>query len=510
MRGDFSRDSFDPARHFSRVLLQQGRVQLDADANEQTSILLHYLRTLATDLIGRFGGPATGDIGFEIGVSLNPNDKLRIADLTIGDGHYYVDGILCECEPPRPLPPAAESGEDRAPGRDRRRERAAATPQPLPVSYYNQPDLALDEAQNKLPDLPFLVYLDVWERLITAVEEPEIRDPALGINGPDTAARAKVVWQVRVTRELPEGLEIDGRNDDQIRTDLVSKWNDWIEVRQPPNRGLLLARGREGEPDVTDVCIVDPEARYRGEENQLYRVEVHAGGAAPKASFKWSRDNGAVVFPIESLEGELVTLQDLGRDLTMSLQVGDWVEIADDVSALSPGSPEPGGGADGPPPPPLSRIAAIDPIERTVTLERAPAGDVGREPNLHPLLRRWDQRAGDTSREKTPKINADGTLKLEENVWLTLEDGVQIYFQALSGGDPQRYRAGDYWLIPARWATGDVIWPGEEDSPEPLPPHGVEHHYAPLALVTALDRRVDLRLRFNYLTALAAATRRGR
>ena len=39
MRGDFSRDTFDPVKHFSRVLQQQGRVQLDADWNEQTAIL---------------------------------------------------------------------------------------------------------------------------------------------------------------------------------------------------------------------------------------------------------------------------------------------------------------------------------------------------------------------------------------------------------------------------------------------------------------------------------------
>ena len=37
--------------------MQQGRVQLDADWNEQADILLHYLRTLAADLIGPFGGP---------------------------------------------------------------------------------------------------------------------------------------------------------------------------------------------------------------------------------------------------------------------------------------------------------------------------------------------------------------------------------------------------------------------------------------------------------------------
>ena len=63
MRGDFTRTTFDPLKHFSRVLFQQGRVSLDADDNEQSAILLHYLRTLAKDLLGPHAAPAD-DAGF--------------------------------------------------------------------------------------------------------------------------------------------------------------------------------------------------------------------------------------------------------------------------------------------------------------------------------------------------------------------------------------------------------------------------------------------------------------
>ena len=52
MQGDFSRNTFDPTKHFSRVLMQQGRVQLDADWNELNAIVFHYLRTLARDVYG--------------------------------------------------------------------------------------------------------------------------------------------------------------------------------------------------------------------------------------------------------------------------------------------------------------------------------------------------------------------------------------------------------------------------------------------------------------------------
>ena len=39
--GDITRSSFDPDRHYSSVRMQQGRVQLDADWNEQLDIQLH-------------------------------------------------------------------------------------------------------------------------------------------------------------------------------------------------------------------------------------------------------------------------------------------------------------------------------------------------------------------------------------------------------------------------------------------------------------------------------------
>jgi len=40
---------------------------------------------------------------------------------------------------------------------------------------------------------------------------------------------------------------------------------------------------------------------------------------------------------------------------------------------------------------------------------------------------------------------------------LTLADGVQIQFQKSDPDGPaETYRTGDYWLIPARTATGDV------------------------------------------------------
>ena len=466
MKGDYSRDTFDPAKHFTRVLMQQGRVQLDADWNEQTSILLHYLQTLARDLIGPAGGPKDS-LGFGIDVQ-NQGSPPEITDLKIGMGRYYVDGLLCEHVPP------SESQQE--------------------VSYYHQPNFPRDPKVDQLV-APLLVYLDVWERHICAFEDPDIREVALG--GPDTAPRAKIEWQVRVAPwndpPPPEDVKCAGFEE----TDL---WKKLVEHLQPANRGHLKARANLPE-DSDEPCLVVPEARYRGQENQLYRVEIHHAGAAGDqyngATFKWSRENGAVVFPIiQSIEGASVTLENLGRDDRFGLEVGDWVEVVDDDYSLL-GKADPLLRVEDP----LLRVEDIDPTAMRVTLSAAPQGTVGQDLNKHPLLRRWDHQKGDPKTGGLDLANGAALIVENSSAWLNLEDGVQIQFQ---GG--AEYRAGDYWLIPARTETGDVEWPGPVDQPQAVPPHGVQHHYAPLALVFSRPAGVFVPGRGIVITPAFAAT----
>jgi hypothetical protein len=106
-------------------------------------------------------------------------------------------------------------------------------------------------------------------------------------------------------------------------------------------------------------------------------------------------------------------------------------------------------------------------------------------------LRRWDQHAD------------DGVLEVTEitDEWIDLEDGVQIQFQPHG-----TYYTGDYWLIPARTATGDVEWPGSKIAPEARPPHGIRHHYAPLWIISVdsggtvtAETADDLRRQFEQL-----------
>jgi len=476
-RGDFTRDTFDPSKHFSRVLMQQGRVQLDADWNEQTSILLHYLHTLAAGLIGPHGGP--GD-GFKI-QDKDKDNKPYTRKFAISPGHYYVGGVLCE---------------------------NASTE---PVLYDSQTDFRLEDEDKLSADGNYLVYLDVWERHVNCLQDFYDDNPSIcevALKGPDTATRARIVWQVKVLETSLVIGDLKTKNPDSDYQKFLAELN--VKKLVKPGTGQLRARAKKAEGQ-DDACCISPESRYRGAENQLYRVEIHrAGGAwdgkdgtkSSAATFKWSRENASVAFPVRKLvtssDGTTtVSLESLGRDALYSLKEGDWIEIVDDDYILQNGSE------------PLLQVDTINRDDNEVTLKGTTKSQVGENPAKHPLLRRWDHKGGDP-KSGGLTIDDDGAALLHEESndkgWLNLENGIQIQFPPQT--TTANYRTGDYWLIPARVATGDVEWPGTVDKPESRPPHGIQHYYAPLWIVSVkpsgevtADPGDDCRRKFGPLTS---------
>lgn len=437
MKGDFSKDTFDSLKHFSRVLQQQGRVQLDADTNEQAAILLHYLRTLVTDLIGPYAGPE-GLPGFEVG-------PIENGDFSIGKGRYYVDGILCEND---------------ADG----------------ITYKKQADYP---NPSKLDgDDPYLVYLDVWERHITALEDDDIREKALG--GPDTATRTKVVCQVKIDKG-DESLKPTGC------TAVSKNWDAWVSRWQPANRGSLRARVPP-QKNSTDPCLVAPDAKYRGQENQLYRIEIHVGskeGETGGATVKWSRNNGAVVSKVLSSSGK-----ELAVEKTLGFEPGIWVELSNDEQELrgEPGS--------------LVKLVKVESDRLTLesTISR-PTGILATE-KWPTKVRRWDQCDDSNLIEGAiPIVEGKGE---DEAGWIKIEHGIEIQFVPANGG--HQYRTGDFWLIPARVATGDIEWPVEMEAGNKNPiskerePFGIQHHYASLTILNMGQREPpDCRCKFEPL-----------
>jgi hypothetical protein len=524
-KGDFSRDSFDIAQipvgdntrllqPFAQLLMQQGRVQLDADWNGNGRSFLYYLRALAKDIIGPVGGRRNA---FKIEY-ISGEDS----DFSVGTGHYYVDGILC-------INAVVDgSGED---------IRKIKYTQQQP---YNPSMQDIAQLGNGL----YLAYLDVWERQVTALEDDTLREVALGQGGPDTVTRAEIVWQVRLllcsspTGKPETALEqIVGEIQQAVNNPVVPiemleqlkvVLTNFLQSRQ---RGRLAASLATAST-ASGPCIVAPDAQYRGEENLLYRVEVHTGStptppqdksAAAKGAgqrgrkknapvsvaqgptFKWSRENGSVLFAISDAAieagkaGDTITvaLDNLGRDGSRyTLSKDDWVELVTPDSALSQ---EPGL---------MFQVLSVDYNEMHVDLKAKQGFMTVTSSRL--LLRRWDYQGGTGPNGLT--IAQDGAaLITEDKKPLNLENGIQITFSppdAATDGSAA-YRTGDYWLIPARATIGTILWPGG-DQPLSLLPQGIAHHYAPLALVTITDKKIvqdnggpfDLRSTFKCLTEL--------
>ena len=438
MHGDFSRFPSGLPGQYSGVLAQQGRLLLDAELNEQNAILLDYLRRLTTDLIGPFAGPI-----HHAGFAVDPvvqDGKCRAVRL--GRGHYYVYGLRCQA--------------------------------PAPHQQAHQ-ELAIGEHE-----APFVISLAVWEQAVSAIQAPELIDPALSAGVPDTTRRSQVRWRPVAGRKLP------GREEELTELDreaIVRAFHEYnADVRCRPTLGARAHSAGEPEPGPGTAPV---PWGYRGVENQLYRVEVHHSGDVDEATFKWSRDNGSDEFGLEGLtepDGDGVrtaTLQRVWYDTRQGLEVGDWVELVDDHWAPL-GTP-----------PPLLQVRGISLAARQVTLQDT-EGRRAFSPALHPLLRRWDQQPD------SPAPNHGIPVRQAYRKWFELEDGVQVRFEAPAA----RYERGDFWQIPARTATTGVIWPQSRDEqPAPLAiiPDGPARYLAPLALLRQLPGNpVDLRVLFGY------------
>ena len=508
MQGDFTRSRYRPARRFSSVRMQQGRVWLDSDWNEQIEIQGHLARTTTSDVVGCCGVPKYGG-GFQIMLAPATGDP---ADLLIASGRIYVGGMLYELADST-LTPAEHLGGDRvqvpnpsvdgwafavgqwvevlADGallavarvaglpteRTLRLDRAIAPPAGSGlrlrrlVSYRTQPDFPLPASGELAAGQSYAIYLDLWQRHVNALEDPEIREVALG--GPDTATRTRTIGQVKL-------LPLEAGDEPPACGQFGRCWSP----ESARSTARLRARA-EPDPTAADPCIVPARAGYRRLENQLYRVEIHtpANGADPP-TFKWSRDNGSVVYAVESIDAGLkqIKLSQPARDRYLTLKADDWVELIDDDYTLS-GAPAP-----------LLQVAALSEDGDVVTLRAAPSGTTGQDPAKHPFLRRWDHQ------------HADGVMPLQENTWLELEDGVEVQFE--SGG---QYQPGDHWTIPARTAlgelAGDVLWPKDGDEPRFEARHGADHAYCVLGLLVAEAdgwRVEDCRPIFPPLTELVA------
>ena len=548
MTSDISRQTFDHTRHYSQVVMQQGRVQLDADWNEQQDMLQYRLEMQTRDMVGQSGVPST-DGGFR--VSFTPGG----GDLLISPGRIYVDGILCEVDEGTPVEMLAFDGDHGVAvknlivdgqawekgqwvellNKQRRPVRhfqisavthkeetddllilTFHTDQENPIIEDNQkaviyevrrlityttqpnyPDPAFTTTSpSGLPklDLPsahpmLLVYLDVWQRHITALNDERIREVAL--DGPDTSSRIQTIWQAKIlpfqlSRELDKLLKEDADKSIKL-AELGAELKRLVDIgpTSPESKTSLrkmeiqadqraIAGEREklayevvrylgdympdawedlkkiptGQLNVTTYDTDKPQSSgYVGLQNQLYRVEIHEVAAdGTPATFKWSHDNASIASVVE-VKANTVIVPGTGQGGILNYSRGQIVEVVSDRTEFN--------GELGK----LPQITRVDTLTNLLTLDSSLGSD-----GAQITIRLWDGKG------KVDKHRA----------WIPLDGGIKIQF---SEGT---YKSGDFWLIPARTSTKEVEWPPyQAPNTHPLPQirRGTQHHYSRLAFI---------------------------
>lgn len=432
-----------------------------------------------------------------------------LRELTVGRGRYYVGGLLCQNEERVPFSAQPDAPGRRLPHLDERHLYLFYLDAwELTVTAVQDPDLrevALADADttvrartiaqvNVLPlpltDASITEGRDaahVWRRFL----ELEAQSGLLRARrSPSAQELGNLLYRVEIhsggglygwpralgpNELILEGEALDGRRLRLTDTAALqstlprSTWQsgDTVEIWNSASDSA----GKAGMTAV--VSSVDLDSGILELDPQSFP----SGGRLPDgllrarrvATYKWSRQNAAQVYPLASVEpgGSVVTLADPGRR-ELDLEPGDWLEYLDDVTLLAQT------------PRPLCRIKSLDPALLQLTLSRPPV-PAGGEVNEHPALRLWNQKS-----TADPQAASNG-VSLARAGWLPIECGIEISF---AGDGP--YRAGDYWWMPARTRDASIAWPQITENssesgtlvPAACPPRGIGHAYAPLAVLT--------------------------
>jgi hypothetical protein len=433
MGSDRARVSYDPNQQYRSVVMQQGRVTLEADWNEAQQISSEELRRETLDIVGPCGTP---DDGYKV-VLHNPPSNHPF-DFYVRDGIMYVGGLRAEL---------LDS-----------------------VPYSNQPDwldygpedpdwVSLSTLAQHPPTDEF-IYLLLREQEVSAVEDPDLKDVALG--GPDTAQRSRLLQ--RFVR-----LHTNGTTCTAGLQSAETKWRSeglWFH----PDDMRLYSQGTlqvsfSGQAQ-TDPCQPVAQGGYVAPDNQLIRVQI--SGIDPLTGhpkFLWGFDDASFLYRIDvdPNNSQNLIFQSAPVDAGHQPVSGQAVEILRSAAELKNGG----------------FVAALSgfvvtldknylPDSQSVTL---PAGvtlpldyltsRMSPPPQL--FLRVWEQEV----------VFSPGTAMSLGNT------GVQITIDAPKGTS---FHLGDYWLFAVRPATPQAVYP-ERYQQAPQRPDGPRLWACPLGVI---------------------------
>src|SRR6266699_3791999 len=252
MATDVARLSFDPARHYTGVVPQQGRVSLEAEQNEQRTIDAEERRRELLEIVGPAGTP---DNGYAV-------SSPAPGALTVGPGTMYVGGLRVGLD--------------------------------APLDVQHQPDWL-----NQPPGAVTIggtghVLLTLTECDVAAVEDPALYEVALG--GPDGAARARLLQHV----------EVRSTQQDTCASALADDEQDWAArglVLDPATMQLAsmsrLQASFQTPEGSTDPCEPTASGGYLGAENQLIRVQITDVNAQMGTfGLVWGYDDASMLYRV--------------------------------------------------------------------------------------------------------------------------------------------------------------------------------------------------------------------
>jgi hypothetical protein len=264
MSSDRARVTYDPSRHYTGVIAQQGRVSLEADWNEAQAIGSAQAEARTVDLIGPV---ASADDGYRIEAVLG-NDGAT-GDLRVRCGTLYVGGQRLNA--PHDLLCSKQQDSDWA----------DCAGDPLWLEHR-------DDAQPHE-----LVYLLAREQEVSAVEDHALRDVALG--GPDTAQRLRILQ--RVIRWPTQSATWGDAWNQVIR-------DHWIPRGFRPDRDTRRLKPQArlqvmGNPLDGGEQPVD-QGSYLGPNNQLIRVQIARIDDDGVPVLVWGYDNASFLYRLVS------------------------------------------------------------------------------------------------------------------------------------------------------------------------------------------------------------------
>lgn len=453
MATDVARVSYDPARHYTRVVSQQGRVTLEAEDNEEGTILGEERRHELLDIIGPAGTP-------DDGYALSSTGGF---DLTIGAGTMYVGGVRVQLD--------------------------------APIDYAAQPDWLDHDGDREWLSVPNAdqqpanehVVLELIETDVTAVEDPVLREVALG--GPDGAARTRILQRVRRLATDASDCAAATAGDDATWMGEGLVYDPTTAQLSSATRLLVKWDAPEGP---ADPCEPSAQGGYLGAENQAIRVEVVSTSSDTPGVFDlvWGRDDASMLYRVtaDASTNPVLTLQHSPVDDLHRPRAGQAVQLLRSAAALASTDAVVEGYAASLNGPVRVLSASYDPDLKTVQFP-APAlapefTDPDQTPQLY--LRAWEELKPDVA--------------LGDEITLT---GTGLKVVLSLDGDATDLHPGDFWIIGVRPATPDTVLPARLLR-TPQPPDGPRMWLCPLAVIAwgkgGLDILDDCRNPFDPLT----------